>query len=322
MHSSFLHYLCDPQTGEPLTLHVQSGTGDVVHEGRLASPSNTYPIVRGIPRFHGYDSRNDYTQSFGYQWTKWSRVQFESQNLGKPMQGHTLDMWQRITSISCELAGKVVADFGCGPGRFIEIVRMKQGKVIGLDLSLAVEAAADNFRGDPDVLICQADILKPPIKAGSLDGAFSIGVLHHTPDPRQGFDKMVQAVRAGGWVALSVYGKGTYYDFPTVRMYRGLFRILWPLFRHYPALLYSYFAGYVLRPLVPVPVLGKLVRLFFPVVGLPDVNWSILDTFDSVTPTYQSAHESFEVFQWFKESRLVKIEPSNWGFTAYHGMKS
>ena len=65
----------------------------------------------------------------------------------------------RITAMSDgRLDGKVVAEFGCGPGRFLEVVRMKGGKAIGLDLSLAVEAAAENFKNDPDVLICQADI--------------------------------------------------------------------------------------------------------------------------------------------------------------------
>lgn len=46
-----------------------------------------------------------------------------------------------------------------------------------------------------------------------------------------------------------------------------------------------------------------------------------LDTFDSITPGFQSAHESYEVFQWFKKAGLIEIEPSNWGFTSYHGLK-
>ncbi len=49
------------------------------------------------------------------------------------------------------------------------------------------------------------------------------------------------------------------------------------------------------------------------------MRWSILDTFDSVTPSYQSAHEAYEVFQWLKTNGLVEIETSNWGFATYNG---
>ena len=31
------------------------------------------------------------------EWSRWPRVQFESENVGRPMQGHTTRMWERIT---------------------------------------------------------------------------------------------------------------------------------------------------------------------------------------------------------------------------------
>lgn len=153
-----------------------------------------------------------------------------------------------------------------------------------------------------------------------MDGAFSIGVLHHTPNPRKGFEEMGKTVKHGGWVALSVYGKGGYYDFPTVSLYRMLFKALWPLVKHYPPLLYAYLTTYGIRPLSYIPALGQLLRIVFPFVRLPDAQWSLLDTFDSVTPSYQSSHESYEIYQWFKESGMIEIAPSNWGFTAYHAL--
>ena len=50
----------------------------------------------------------------------------------------------------------------------------------------AVEVARCNFDGDPDTLVIQGDILHPPFRADSFDGGFTIGVLHHTPDPSAG----------------------------------------------------------------------------------------------------------------------------------------
>ena len=323
MHLSFLKHLVDPHTREPLELQALERDGEFVLEGSLVSRGRSYPIVRGVPRFAGYEDGAAYTKSFAFQWRRWSRLQFESENVGGPMEGHTLRMWEQITAVGAsDLHGAVIGDFGCGPGRFVEIVRRKSGRVIALDLSDAVEVARANFRGDPDVLICQADVLSPPIKAESLDGAFSIGVLHHTPDPRRGFEKLVRCVRTGGWVAISVYGKGGYYESPPVRLWRRIFRVLWPVFGHYPPLAYAYITTYALRSLSRIPLVGLALRGLFPFVRLPDIRWSLLDTYDSVTPAYQSAHESHEVREWFRGCGLANIAQSDWGVTAYHAVKT
>jgi len=322
MHTSFLEYLNDPHTMEPLRIVATEMRGDFVFEGELVSPSNRFPIVRGIPRFAGYTDKGNYAESFGWQWNRWGRVQFESENVGKPMEGHTLRMWERITAVATkDLRSALVADFGCGSGRFIEIVKMKNARVIGLDLSDAVEIARRNFAGDDKVLVCQADILRPPIRPGTCDGAFSVGVLHHTPDPAKGFLEMANVVRPGGWIAASVYEKGGHYSLPNVNFYRSLFKRLWPLFGHYPPLLYSYITCFLVAPVARHLPLGGMLHLFFPGIILADRRWSLLDTFDSVTPTHQSFHESYEVFQWFKKAGLSNIEPSDWGSTSFHGMK-
>ncbi len=320
MHIEFLTYLADPITREPLCLERAEMDGDFVQGGVLKSSRGEYPIIRGVPRFAGYESES-YAASFGYQWRRWPRVQFESQNAGRPMQGHTRTMWERITGIASDIPQQVVLDIGCGPGRFIEIARKKGARVIGIDYSRAVEAAAENFAGDPGVCICQADAFHLPIRHDAVDGAFSIGVLHHTPEPFRGIQEAHRVIKPGGWMAVSVYGKGGYYDFPPVQMWRRLFHFLWPWLRHYPPLLYSYITVYGLRPVAFIPVLGKAIRLFLPFVKLPDIRWSLLDTFDSVTPSNQSAHYSYEVFQWFKKSGFFNVEPSDWGFTSYRGNK-
>ncbi|MGO9120627.1 MAG: methyltransferase domain-containing protein [Desulfomonilaceae bacterium] len=326
MHLQFLSYFVEPGTNQPLSLEIDSGSGDIVESGFLVNKSNLrrYPIIRGIPRFVDYQE-NNYAKSFGYQWHRWPKVQFESENLGKPMEGHTRGMWERIVSFhdkKLNLVGKTVVDIGCGPGRFVDVARSKGAKVIGIDYSGAVEVAARNFRDDPDVCICQADALRLPLKSNSVDGAFSIGVLHHTPDPKQGVREAHRIVHPEGWFAVSVYPKGGYYDFPSVQMWRKLFNVLWPFLKYYPPLIYTYFTNCVFRPVaVAIPPLGKAIRLFFPFVKLPDFQWSLLDTFDSLTPSHQSAHDTYEVFCWLKEAGFKDIEPSNWGFCSFVGFK-
>jgi ubiquinone/menaquinone biosynthesis C-methylase UbiE/uncharacterized protein YbaR (Trm112 family) len=327
MHSDFVSYFADPDTHVPLTLDITSGSGDMIESGFFVNESTgrRYPIVNGIPRFVDYEEET-YARSYGYQWHKWPRVQFESENVGKPMEGHTRRMWERIVGFherKLDLAGKTVLDIGCGPGRFIDVARSKGAKVIGLDYSGAVEVAHGIFGENPGVCICQSDALKLPFRTNSVDGAFAVGVLHHTPDPEKAVPEAYRVLQYDGWFAVNVYGKDGYYDFPSVQAWRRFFNLLWPVFKHYPPLLYTYFTNYAFRPIaLAVPTLGKAVRLFFPFVKLPDLQWSLLDTFDSITPSYQSAHESYEVFNWLKKAGFKDIEPSNWGFCAFTGFKA
>lgn len=134
MHSRFLEILCCPITGEPLELvDAQSRSNGMIESGTLRSAcGRTYPIVRGIPRFVSHEQ---YAASFGFEWKRWPRVQFDSENVGRPMEGHTTRMWERITGASNDqVDGKTIVEFGCGPGRFLEVVRGKGGVAVGIDL--------------------------------------------------------------------------------------------------------------------------------------------------------------------------------------------
>jgi SAM-dependent methyltransferase len=320
MHLKFLPILQDPFTGEELIPRIDKQVGNVVIEGQLLSSSNSFPIIRRIPRFVG---RESYAHTFGWQWNRWPRVQFESENIGKPMEGYTKNMWAKITGFSeAKIDGKVVLDIGCGPGRFIDIARSRNAIVVGVDYSMAVEAARQNFVDDEGVLIVQADALRLPFRRESFEFAFSIGVLHHTPSPYDGVREAFRVLKNDGQFALTVYGKGGYYDFPTVKFWRRLFKLLWPVFGHYPPLIYSYWTTFLLRPIARVSrPTGLAIRAFFPFVNLPDIRWSLLDTFDSVTPSYQSAHESHEVWRWLESAGFNNVQPTDWGFTSYRGSK-
>jgi|SRR6185436_1930677 len=324
MHLKFLSYLADPVTKEALKMETISVKNDFIETGFLVSSNNKYPIINGIPRFVEYKDQG-YSKNFGYQWRKWPRIQFEAENKNKPMEGHTRKMWEMITghtATNTQFEGQVVLDMGCGSGRFTDVARSKGAKVIGIDFSLAVESAQENFKNDPDVLIVQGDLLHLPIKAQSIDGAFSIGVLHHTPDPPGGVSQAVEVLKNGGWFALSVYEKNGFYDKANVQLVRKFFKKLWPYFKHYPPLIYSYFAVYLLSPFTTVPYNENFLGRFpFPFIKLADKKWSLLDTFDSVTPSYQSGHTLDEILQWMKNNKFTEIRQTDWGMASCRGIK-
>lgn len=164
----------------------------------------TYPVIGGIPRFV-LDELDEQTENtvagFGYQWTTVD-VEDMSQTINLPEV--FLDFISPVTEE--HFKGKLVMDAGCGSGRFI-VNAQKFGAVglIGADLSASVEAAFERTRALDNVLIIQANLFDLPLIA-NFDYAYSIGVLHHTPDPAGAFDAVVRHVKPGGGISAWVYG--------------------------------------------------------------------------------------------------------------------
>ena len=321
MKKHFLHYLCDPENQKDLVLDNAVIVGDDIKSGILRSDINEYPIINGIPRFVKNES---YSDNFGYQWNRWARLQFEDQNIGGPMHKHTLNMFKSITGFSKEnLYGKTVLDLGCGSGRFTDVVLDMGAIVIALDYSSAIDAAKSNFdQKKSNVLFIQADALKMPIKNISIDACFTIGVLHHTPSPAQGVIEVHRVLKRDGTFAIRVYDKKGFYGYPMVTLWRKIFMQLKPVLKFYPPLVYSYFfctiafiLGKIWRPLT------YPLRIIFPTVWCLDYRWSVLDTFDAITTSYQSGHTPLEVQSWLTKAGFVKIVQRNDNSNDFTGKK-
>jgi SAM-dependent methyltransferase len=102
--------------------------------------------------------------------------------------------------------GKIVLEGGCGKGRHTKLAAEWGAKeVIGIDLGDGVESAFALTRHTPNVHIVQCDIFRLPFKR-VFDYAFSVGVLHHTPDPKKAFLSLAAKVTKGGHISAWVYG--------------------------------------------------------------------------------------------------------------------
>ena len=99
-----------------------------------------------------------------------------------------------------------VLDAGCGTGRHtFHMARSGAREVFAMDLSQAIEVAARNNRENPNTHFIQADIYHPPFPPGSFDLVYSLGVLHHLPDPEKGFRSLLPLARAGGFLNIYLY---------------------------------------------------------------------------------------------------------------------
>jgi SAM-dependent methyltransferase len=72
-------------------------------------------------------------------------------------------------------------------------------------LGEAIWVTAAHVTGRHNVHLIQADIDHPPFQLESFDFICSIGVLHHLPNPEDGFHQLVRCLRPGGILHVYLY---------------------------------------------------------------------------------------------------------------------
>lgn len=269
-----------------------------VTEGRLRCNGCTkaYPIRRGVPRFVQSDS---YAASFGREWTWFATLQLDSHS-GRGESERTLHASTGWTA--ADYRGRLVLDAGVGSGRFAEVVAKAGGNVVGVDLSVAVDAAYSNVGTLPNVHLVQANIFSLPFRDGTFDLAYSIGVLHHTPDTAGAFAKVASTVVPGGGMAVYLYDRYSMGRHSSDLIRKVSARLPHRLTLGLSALAIPYY--YPSR----LPVIGTFLQLLFPTSMHPDWRWRWLDTFDWYSPTYQWKLVYPEVCRLFRSNGFGDID--------------
>jgi ubiquinone/menaquinone biosynthesis C-methylase UbiE len=107
--------------------------------------------------------------------------------------------------------GKEILDSGCGPGRYVDIMRRLDPKrIVGMDQGTRlVSVVRERFKDDPRVTIEQGTAEKLTYPAESFDVVFSNGVIHHTPaDLETMLKDHARVLRRGGVMFIMLVGKG------------------------------------------------------------------------------------------------------------------
>jgi SAM-dependent methyltransferase len=203
LKQALLSLLSCPACRGTFEVRADSTAGAEITEGTLSCRNcgAAFPITRGIPRFLatalGADQKAT-ADAFGYEWTHYSKLTDADER-------EFLGWISPLTAT--DFRDRVVLDAGCGKGRHIFLAARFQARtVVGVDLSDAVEAAWQNTRDLPNVHVIQADISNLPF-AKPFDLAYSVGVLHHLPAPKEGFLALTRHVKPGGRISTWVYGK-------------------------------------------------------------------------------------------------------------------
>jgi SAM-dependent methyltransferase/uncharacterized protein YbaR (Trm112 family) len=300
-----VNLLCCPDCKGDLTLVDDTPTqSEVGAGGLLCAPCNqTFPIVRGIPRFVSSDQ---YVGSFSYEWNRWNQVQLDIAN-GRRESEETFA--EKTSFTPADLKGKLVLDVGCGAGRFLDVASRWGAQVIGIDLSFAVEASQKNVGDHPNVSVIQADVFRLPFRDTTFDAVFSIGVLHHSRDTREAFIQLPRLLKNGGDLAVWLY----YYQ---DKVYNAASDFWRAVLRPFPTsvvyawswLIVTLFSSLWAKPILSTPPWGHLRRIL-PVNTHPDRHWRILDTFDWYSPRYQDKDCSpARVLRWCQESGIRNVQ--------------
>jgi SAM-dependent methyltransferase/uncharacterized protein YbaR (Trm112 family) len=185
----------------------------------LAAPLNSlacssctekFPIINSIPRLlqgagRGISASHKggsdrllqlrTAASFSFEWTHFSEMYPEwEHNFCHYMSPHGPEFFR----------GKKILDVGCGIGRHAYYAAHYGAEVWAVDISDAVEVAAKNTRGAA-VRVIQADLNHLPFPTESFDLVYSMGVLHHLPEPERAAQHLLRFVKPGGEFRMFLY---------------------------------------------------------------------------------------------------------------------
>lgn len=305
MHIQLVDLLICPSCTQPVALEGPVPASGVVDAGTLACGNgHRYPIVGGVPRFVQHELNADQARtrdSFGHEWTRLY-----------PEHGHTSPEWQAERDIFLEYTRTVPSDFrnrlildaGCGNGRYAKLANDWGARVVAVDISSAVDVAARNVGGRDAVDVVQADLFKLPFRPDTFDAAYSVGVLHHTPDAKGAFMAIKPLVKPGGWFGIFIHARGNrvlYFMNRTLRGWtsRASYKTTWN---------FSLALTAVGKLLEKIPMIGPMLYimgrqiLFFS----PDQH----NNFDHYSAGFASFHQKEEIRSWYGDWDDVAVRYS------------
>lgn len=300
--------------------------GNEIVTARLLSKDRKYNyyIINGIASFV---PSSNYSNSFGKQWSVFCKTQLDSYSKIPISENrfYKATNWKKS-----ELKNKLILDVGCGSGRFSEIALEAGANLIAIDYSNAVKSAYTNLGSYTNFSVIQADIYNLPFKNEVFDYVYCLGVLQHTPNVKKAFDKLPLMVKPEGKLCVDYYWK----RFLTMMHAKYLFRPITKNISHENLLKTIKFLLPTLLHLSnlfsKVPLIGKSLQRLLPIANYKGIHpfttkqnfeWSLLDTFDMLSPTYDNPQNAQNVKIWFENHKFLDIECLHAGHLVARGKK-
>ncbi|HEY1303116.1 MAG TPA: methyltransferase domain-containing protein [Vicinamibacterales bacterium] len=320
--SDLIYLVCPICAGDLVIDSADDREGQVLMNARLecAVCRAAYPVVRGVPRFV---PNENYASSFGLEWTMHARTQYDSYTGLSLSEKRFFEetRWPR------HLPGQIVLEVGSGSGRFTEQAASTGAFIVSMDYSAAVEANFESNGAKPNVLVVQGDVYHMPFPRSSFDKLFCFGMLQHTPDVHRAFMALSPMLKPGGELVVDVYRKNLIGSFLQTKNYvrpltrnmspERLYRLttkwvdaMWPLSRAFgkiPRIGHSINWRLLVADYSFAGVTGDLLK-----------EWAYLDTFDMLSPRYDSPQALSTMRKWFGGAGLTDVEVTK----GYNGIEA
>jgi SAM-dependent methyltransferase len=140
-------------------------------------------------------------QDFGAEWSAFDQTRLSEEELERHFQGYFgIFPWTSLPP------GAVGFDAGCGSGRWAKLVAPRVGRLDCIDASSeAVVVARRNLAMHVNCSVQAATIDALPFDDESMDFGYSLGVLHHLPEPEDGLRRCVAKLKPGAPFLLYLY---------------------------------------------------------------------------------------------------------------------
>src|ERR1700684_3765613 len=126
------------------------------------------------------------------------------------------------------LARMRVLDAGCGSNGNCSyaLLRSGAGHVTALDLGDHwIAPVSRRLVGFRDRFSCvPGSVMRLPFSENTFDFAHSAGVLHHTADPKKGFEELVRVTRPCGYVFITIMATGNGLIYRCINLLRAAYR--------------------------------------------------------------------------------------------------
>jgi len=183
--------------------------------------------------------------------------------------------------------------------------------VFGTDLGESVEVAYKLTKNLNNVCVVQADIYYMPFNK-AFDIAYSIGVLHHLPKPKEGFLRLKKVITSGGKMLIWVYNRrnnkrALYLYEPMRAMARKIPRPILLKFCYIPAFIIHLinYLTILFNRIGAKKIANKIPFHYY--ANFP-FNMKLNDAFDVLATPKSNYYYFEEIEKWFQDADLKNIK--------------
>jgi SAM-dependent methyltransferase len=140
-------------------------------------------------------------RDFGREWRR-----FDQSSVSPKENARTFEEYFAIFPWTALPRDAVGFDAGCGSGRWAALVAPQIGHLHCVDASAeALGVARKMLAGFSNISFYEAAVGDMPFADGSMDFGYSLGVLHHLPDPQAGLAACVKKLKPGAPILIYIY---------------------------------------------------------------------------------------------------------------------